>query len=69
MYIPSWGKRRRFENITTTELRRVFLYVFVLVVSVAIHEFGHAFMADRLGDDTRAARVGSRSTRSRTPIQ
>ncbi len=39
-------------NISTTELRRVFLYVFVLVVSVAIHEFGHAFMADRLGDDT-----------------
>ena len=30
----------------------MFLYVFVLVVSVAIHEFGHAIMADRLGDDT-----------------
>ncbi len=39
-------------NISTTELRRVFLYVLVLVVSVAIHEFGHAFMADYLGDDT-----------------
>ena len=26
--------------------------VFVLVASVAFHEFGHAFMADRLGDDT-----------------
>jgi Zn-dependent protease len=28
------------------------IYVFVLVVSVAFHEFGHAIMADRLGDDT-----------------
>jgi Zn-dependent protease len=28
------------------------LYVLILVISVALHEFGHAFMADRLGDDT-----------------
>src|SRR5689334_17284333 len=28
------------------------LSVFVLIVSVAFHEFGHAKMADMLGDDT-----------------
>ncbi|HEX8114672.1 MAG TPA: site-2 protease family protein [Kofleriaceae bacterium] len=28
------------------------LYVLILLISVALHEFGHAFMADRLGDDT-----------------
>lgn len=26
--------------------------MFVLLISVALHEFGHAIMADRLGDDT-----------------
>lgn len=30
----------------------ILIRVFVLVASVAFHEFGHAFMADRLGDDT-----------------
>src|SRR5690349_9718941 len=30
----------------------VVISVFVLVVSVAFHEFGHAIMADMLGDDT-----------------
>lgn len=33
-------------------IRWVFMYVLVLVVSIALHEFGHAFMATRLGDDT-----------------
>ncbi|MDX2091756.1 MAG: site-2 protease family protein [Kofleriaceae bacterium] len=33
-------------------MRWVLIYVFTLVVSVALHEFGHAFMADKLGDDT-----------------
>lgn len=39
-------------DISAEQLRWVFIYVFVLIVSVALHEFGHAFMADRLGDDT-----------------
>jgi Zn-dependent protease len=30
----------------------IVIRVFVLVASVAFHEFGHAIMADRLGDDT-----------------
>jgi Zn-dependent protease len=39
-------------NITPEQLRWVFIYLIVLVVSVALHEFGHAKMADLLGDDT-----------------
>lgn len=39
-------------EITPEALRWVFIYLFVLIVSVALHEFGHAFMATRLGDDT-----------------
>lgn len=33
-------------------VRRILIYVFVLLISVALHEFGHAIMADKLGDDT-----------------
>lgn len=39
-------------NITPEQLRWVFIYLIVLVISVALHEFGHAFVADKLGDDT-----------------
>jgi Zn-dependent protease len=39
-------------SLTPDQIRWVFIYLFVLVISVALHEFGHAFMADRLGDDT-----------------
>ena len=39
-------------NISPEDIRQVVIYVFVLLVSVAFHEFGHAIMADRLGDDT-----------------
>jgi Zn-dependent protease len=38
--------------ISTADIRWILIYLFVLVISVAMHEFGHAFMADRLGDDT-----------------
>ena len=34
------------------QIRQALISVFVLLVSVAFHEFGHAIMADRLGDDT-----------------
>jgi Zn-dependent protease len=39
-------------NLTPEQIRWIFIYVFVLIGSVAFHEFGHAIMADRLGDDT-----------------
>lgn len=39
-------------NITPDQIRWILIRVFVLIISVALHEFGHAFMADRLGDDT-----------------
>jgi Zn-dependent protease len=39
-------------DLNPDQIRWIVIYVFVLVASVAFHEFGHAFMADRLGDDT-----------------
>jgi len=39
-------------DLTSDQIRRILTYVFVLLISVALHEFGHAIMADRLGDDT-----------------
>ena len=39
-------------DISPDKVRWALLYVLVLLVSVALHEFGHAIMADRLGDDT-----------------
>jgi Zn-dependent protease len=39
-------------DLSAEDIRWIFIRVFVLVVSVCFHEFGHAFMADRLGDDT-----------------
>jgi Zn-dependent protease len=39
-------------HLTAYDIRWILIRVFVLLVSVAIHEFGHAIMADLLGDDT-----------------
>lgn len=39
-------------NLTAADIRYVIMALFVLVISVALHEFGHAFMAYKLGDDT-----------------
>ena len=39
-------------DLSPEQVRRILTYVFVLLISVALHEFGHAIMADRLGDDT-----------------
>lgn len=39
-------------NLTPEQLRWVFVYMITLIVSVALHEWGHAKMADMLGDDT-----------------
>jgi Zn-dependent protease len=34
------------------QIRWILIYVIVLVISVALHEFGHAIVATTLGDDT-----------------
>ena len=39
-------------DFSPDQIRWALLYVLILLISVAVHEFGHAFMADRLGDDT-----------------
>jgi len=39
-------------ELTSEQIRWILIYVFVLVISVALHEFGHAIMATTLGDDT-----------------
>jgi len=39
-------------DLTAADIRHVLMALFVLVISVAIHEFGHAFVAYKLGDDT-----------------
>lgn len=39
-------------DLSPEQIRNIVLGVFILLVSVALHEFGHAWMANRLGDDT-----------------
>jgi len=39
-------------NLSSDQILWVFIDVLVLVVSVAFHEFGHALIAYKLGDDT-----------------
>lgn len=39
-------------DLSSVQIQWIFVGLFVLVVSVALHEFGHAIMAHRLGDDT-----------------
>lgn len=39
-------------DLTPDHIRWIITYVLLLIASVAFHEFGHAFVADRLGDDT-----------------
>lgn len=39
-------------DLSPETIRWILIYVFVLLISVALHEFGHAFMAHKLGDDT-----------------
>jgi Zn-dependent protease len=39
-------------ELTPEKIRWILIYVFVLLISVALHEFGHAIMAHKLGDDT-----------------
>lgn len=39
-------------ELTPDAIRWVLIGLFVLLISIALHEFGHAIMADMLGDDT-----------------
>jgi Zn-dependent protease len=39
-------------NIGMDQLQRAILYLIAFILSVAVHEFGHAWMANRLGDPT-----------------
>ena len=39
-------------DLSHEKVRWILIYVLLLLISVALHEFGHAIMADRLGDDT-----------------
>lgn len=41
-----------FEGIGLPELREALIYLIVVVSSLALHEWGHAYVADRLGDPT-----------------
>jgi Zn-dependent protease len=37
-------------DISADQVRHALLYLIAFVVSVSVHEFGHAFVADKLGD-------------------
>ena len=39
-------------DLNAEQIRQILIGLFVLIVSVALHEFGHAVMAHKLGDDT-----------------
>jgi Zn-dependent protease len=39
-------------DLSVDQIRWIFIYLFVLIVSIAFHEFGHAFVATKCGDDT-----------------
>jgi Zn-dependent protease len=39
-------------NISTDQLQRALLYLIAFILCIAAHEFGHAWVANRLGDPT-----------------
>ena len=49
-------------DISADQVRVALFYLAAFVVSIAVHEFGHAFVADRLGD--RIPRLQGRLTLS-----
>src|SRR2546423_9040283 len=38
-------------DLANINIERALITLLVVIISIAIHEFGHAFSADRLGDD------------------
>jgi len=43
---------RQSMSFTPKEIRDAVVFIITLVLSIAVHEFGHAFVADKLGDPT-----------------
>jgi Zn-dependent protease len=41
-----------FRHLGPEEIKHAVVYMIALVLSIAVHEFGHAFVADKLGDRT-----------------
>jgi len=41
-------------DLSPQDIRHIITSMIVLIASIALHEFGHAYMAHRLGDDTPA---------------
>lgn len=39
-------------DLSVEQIRWIFIYLFVLIVSIAFHEFGHALIATKCGDKT-----------------
>ena len=39
-------------NLTSEQIRNIIVYMVTLILSIAVHEWGHAFVADKLGDNT-----------------
>ena len=39
-------------NIGADQIQRAILYLIAFILSIAVHEFGHAWVANRLGDPT-----------------
>lgn len=39
-------------DLSPEKLQQIAIYLFVLIASIAFHEFGHAIVAHKLGDDT-----------------
>src|SRR5262249_48184839 len=39
-------------DLTAEDIRWILIYILLLVISIAFHEFGHAITAHKLGDDT-----------------
>ncbi|MFN0246275.1 MAG: site-2 protease family protein [Kofleriaceae bacterium] len=39
-------------DLSVEQIRWIFVYLFVLIISIAFHEFGHAWMAVKCGDRT-----------------
>jgi Zn-dependent protease len=57
-------------DLSRIDVHQALVYILVIVLSITVHEFGHAFVADRLGDDTprRQGRVTLLPTEHLDPI-
>ncbi|MBW2735738.1 MAG: site-2 protease family protein [Deltaproteobacteria bacterium] len=51
-FLPFLALQSMLDPGTQQKIRTAIVMLIAFVLSVAVHEFGHAFLADRLGDDT-----------------